>query len=69
MKKWIEILGDALIIVFGLWSLLMFVTIWQYGTSVFIEPNSVILTIETVVAIMIILIGVERFIDDSRRLK
>ena len=66
-KKWFEYLGDALVIVFGLWSLLMFISVLSTGKISFVEHNMAILVTETIVAGLIVIFGIERLIDDLHK--
>ena len=64
MKWFIELIGDALIIVFGLFSLNLLVPIWIWGEVLAYEGNELILAIEIILAGIIILFGIERTIKD-----
>lgn len=63
-KRVLEVVGDALIMVFGGLSLFMFIGIAQHGISSFIEPNSWILYAEIFLSAMVVVIGIERGYDD-----
>ncbi len=65
--KILEAIGDALIIVFGAFSLNLLGRIWWYGSVLCYEDNRVILASEIIIAIVFILLGINRIIDDVRR--
>lgn len=67
MKHILEVIGDTLVIVFGAMSLFLFIDILQHGIARYVEPDMVILVSEMVFAGLIVLIGVERLIDDLRK--
>ncbi len=68
MVKWfIELIRDALIIVFGALSLHIFIRLFQYGEVILLERVSWILYTEIVLAALIILFGIERAIGDWRK--
>ena len=67
LKHIIEIIGDTLIIVFGAMSLVLFIDIGQHGTARYIEPSMVILISEICFAGLVVLIGLERLIDDLKK--
>lgn len=62
----LEVIGDALVAVFGIWSLLMFISILTDGRVTFIEPNRAILIGETIASGLIVLFGVHRLIDEFK---
>jgi len=67
MKLLLEIFGDLLVITFGgfyLWHLSLIV---RYGSFVVMEGNRGLLWIEVGMGILVILLGIERLIDDIRR--
>lgn len=64
----LEYIGDGLVITFGTWTLVKTLHFWMYEMAIFIEPNLIILTIETLVSIGIVGIGIERTADDIIRL-
>mgnify|MGYP001570687262 CR=1 FL=1 len=64
--SWLEIIGDALLIVFGLILIYIFVTIeilGYYG----MEENSIIRWIELWIGIPIIMVGLNRLIKDVKK--
>jgi putative Mn2+ efflux pump MntP len=71
MKFWNdykELLGDALLIFFGAWMVYVFITIeilGQYGK----EPNAIIRWVEIGGSWLIIVLGIDRVIQDIKRLK
>lgn len=67
MKKWIELLGDGIIIAFGVMSFMIFITIVEQGYIRMVESNSWMLYTELVLACGAMIIGVERGIDDVIR--
>jgi len=75
MSKWkivdycIELFGDACIIVFGIWSAFTFHGIITRGWQAFIEPNMWIAYSELSLAILIVLIGIERTYRDIWKTK
>jgi len=69
VKDLLEIIGDALIIFFSLTVLLIFVPVLILGRYYIEEPNSVILITEIILATLIMVIGINRSIDDIRRFK
>ena len=64
-----EIIGDALIIALGLILIVHFGLFWYYGWIRIGEPSRIILGIETVMALAILYLGIDRFRDDIRRMK
>ena len=66
MKHILEVIGDTLVIVFGAMSLILFIDILQHGTARYIEPNMTILVCEMCFCGLILLIGLERLIDDLK---
>jgi len=67
--KWIEIVGDAIIIGYGAVLAFFFFEFWFYGKIWVFEPNSTIAFLELLVAIVFIFIGLNRLIDDAKRMK
>jgi len=67
LKDFIEIIGDLLIIGCGLAFLYIFGSILFYGNYWAGESNQLILNIEIIMALLIIIIGLERYIDDLKR--
>jgi len=61
-----EILGDALIVAFGVVALFIFIVIEVFGRFGY-EPNRYILWLEIFMGIPMIILGVERFIHDMKR--
>lgn len=64
MKHLFDIIGDTIGIIFGGWSIFMFILIIQYGTAKFVEPNAWILWTEFALAVLFVLFIVWRLIDD-----
>ena len=62
-----EIIGDALIIASGIVMTNMFAHIWFAGWVNCGEPNRIILGAELILSIMVVIIGIDRFIDDTKR--
>jgi len=62
--KWFEIIGDGLIIFLAIFSLWVFQFLWRYGGVYLHEPNTAILAFETIAAIWIGILGIERAIKD-----
>lgn len=67
MKHTIEVIGDALIITFGAWSVFTFAHILLYGRLFLVEPNMAILATETILAVGVVAVGIERLIDDLKK--
>ena len=62
-----EFLGNCAIIFCGVFSLFIFVLFWVFGGRIWIgEKNKIILTLETAIAAAIIVLGIDRFVDDLR---
>ncbi len=61
-----EIIGDILLIAFGIILLIHFILFWTVGWIHIGESNSAILAVETIMAVVIIAFGIERFFDDVR---
>ena len=64
---WKELIGDALIVGFGIILLFIFVTIEMYH-SFGQEPNKYIRWIELFLGGVIVLAGIERMVDDLKHL-
>ncbi len=64
----LELLGDVLILAFGLFSLWLFLPIFRYGEVTLIEGNRALLIAEIIMAALVVLIALERAINDIRRL-
>lgn len=62
-----EIIGDALIIALFVLLALNFALFWLWGGYYFYESNRGILILETVMTVVIGIIGIERLIDDLRK--
>ena len=62
-----EIIGDTLTIALGLILLFHFGMFWTKTWIRIGEPNEIMLTVETVMALAILGLGIERYIDDFRR--
>ena len=66
MLRWLEIIGDALVVAFGVVLAYEFTTIILFGWFGF-EPNKIILIAEWVVSFLIIALGIRLFLDDMKR--
>ena len=66
-KAVLEIIGDLLIIAFGVVTLFIFTAIQVTGGYIAIEPNSLVLWGEILMGVVFVAIGINRFLDDLRR--
>ena len=66
-KHILEVIGDTFIVVFGAMSLVLFIDILQHGTARYIEPSMVILITEMCFAGLVVIIGLERLVDDLNK--
>lgn len=67
ISKWLlELLGDGLIIVFGAFSLRLFVPIILSGEVLCYEDSKLIIITEAVLAGLVIALGVERLLGDLK---
>ena len=64
-----ELLGDLLIIWWGLWTIFLFTTIATQGYVRGIEPNLWILYIELGLSVAGTVLGAERLIQDFKRFR
>jgi hypothetical protein len=64
MRRWLEFLGDACILTFSVFSLYLLVKLATHGSLKLVEPNPAILAAEIIVALLIFILFVERFVDD-----
>lgn len=64
-----EIVGDTIIIIFGVILVILFGVIVATGKVYFWEPNIYIAWAEFMMAVAILFIGFDRFHDDLRRRK
>ena len=64
MKYWLEIIGDALLIVFGLFSVMLFWGIIYQGKVILVEPDSFIVWTELVIGFLIIVLGAYHLYHD-----
>ncbi len=62
-----EIIGDILLIAMGIILLIHFVLFWTVGWIHIGESNSAILAVETLMAVGIIILGIDRYINDVRK--
>jgi hypothetical protein len=62
-----DIVASLLLIAFGCILLLHFVLIWIYGTVRVYENSTIILAVETILALGIMVFGVERFFHHRNR--
>jgi len=67
IKRLLEYLGDAVILTFGLMSVLLFTTLLTKGRLALVEPNQCILIGELILAALCFLFGIERLIDDLKK--
>jgi len=67
MKWFIELIGDAMIIVFGALSLHVFICLCLYSEVTLLEQVSWIRYTETGLAALVIIFGLQRLIDDLRK--
>ena len=65
MRRLLEYLGDACILAFGIFSMVMLVRIAGHGKMILYEPNPAILALEIVVCFIIIILALERTVDDT----
>ena len=56
-----EIMADLLLVIFGLWLLGHFIMFWIGGWLVIGEPSKPILVVETIMALGIIVLGIDRW--------
>jgi len=61
-----EIIGDGLIIALSIILIVHFSLFWMYGWIRVGEPNRIILGVETAMAMAILALGIERFLNDLR---
>ncbi|MBU0778238.1 hypothetical protein KKF82_08265 [Patescibacteria group bacterium] len=66
LKYLLEILGDAIILTFGVLSILLFVGIVTQGAIMLVEPNRDILILELVLACLVIPFGIYHLINDLK---
>ncbi len=64
-----EHLGNWLIAAFGIVLLVHFVLFWTSGDVRIFEHNRYVLGVETAMAVLIIVLGVEREVDEYRKKK
>ena len=57
-----KIIASSLVIALGAVLLYIFTLFWLEGRLIIQEPNSIVLTVETVMAFLIVLFGIERLI-------
>lgn len=57
MKYWLEIIGDTLLIVFGVMSVMLFTGIIIQGKVILVEPVSWIVITELILGIIIAILG------------
>jgi len=57
-----KIIASSLVIALGAVLLYIFTLFWLEGRLIIQEPNSIVLTVETVMAFLILLFGIERLI-------
>lgn len=70
MNRLKEIGGDIFIVAFGVFMLWCFVTIYTKGGVMFaVEPNLAVLALEILATVVIVVWGLERFVDDLRSKK
>ena len=62
-----EKLGDLLLIAAGAQFLFLFITIHIMGTYYIYEPNPIILWVETIMAAGIMVLGIDRLINDLKK--
>lgn len=67
MSKLIEVIGDSIIIGYGILTAFFFYEFWRYGKIWVFEPNTWIAFGELLLSIAIILIGINRLIGDFRK--
>lgn len=67
MNKILEVIGDTIIIAAGIVFVYLFAGIAVTGGYVAVEPRRPVLVTELVLAALIILIGINRFIDDLKK--
>ncbi len=70
MNKWEiikEIAADIIIIAYGGFFSWVFIWILLHGTMRIVEPNTYILWIEIIVALIIVILGIERLIRDIKK--
>lgn len=63
-QDWLEVVGDGIIIVFGIWSAFTFIMMLTHGLVIYVEPIKPILITELVLAILAFGFGIERLIND-----
>ena len=66
MRLMLEIIGDTLIIAFGMSLLYQFITIGIVGWYGF-EPNKAILYAEIAMSVLILALGINRFVNDIHK--
>ena len=57
LKHWIEILGNSIIVLAGLWVGLMVLIVWESGGIKFVESNLIILGGEAIIATAMVGLG------------
>ena len=67
MRELLEILGDLLLIGCGAVLIYIFFSIYFSGGYMAVEQNPLVLRTEMVTGIIIVIIGIGRFIDDARK--
>lgn len=66
MKKLVELAGDGITIASGIIFSIIFINIILHGAFIGYEDNNFILWSELILSIVILVIGIERLIDDVR---
>lgn len=64
-----EVCGASLVIALGIILAVHFSLIWIHGTIVVQEPSRVILTLESIMTLWILSLGVRRMIEILRRVR
>ncbi len=65
----VELLGDTVNVIAGLWIGLMALIVWDEKGEKFVEPHLVILAGEALVALSMVGLGIFHFVDDVRKPK